>query len=42
VHSFGIIGASVVTSVSQFVFLAYLWVVVVRYHRATLAGRAAS
>jgi O-antigen/teichoic acid export membrane protein len=41
VHAFGIIGAAVVTSLSQFVFLAYIWVVVARYHRAEV-GRAAA
>ncbi len=42
VHPWGIIGAAIVTSVSQFVFLGYLWVAVVRHHRAVLAGQTVS
>jgi O-antigen/teichoic acid export membrane protein len=37
VKPWGILGAAAVTSLSQFVFLAYLWHEVKRHHRATLA-----
>ena len=37
VRPWGIVGAALVTSASQFAFLAYLWVAVSRVHRAIVA-----